>query len=285
MRNEDRRITENREKYLGKYFESKRYGKYLVVEYKNSREVTVQFSDNSKGTFKGTDVIRGSVKNRNQKTVFGKGSIGFGKHKLNSPMGKKWESMMLRCYCDTYQERQSTYIGCEVDESWLNLQEFCESIEGIFVDGFELDKDLLNVGNKVYSKQNCTFIPREINSTLRVNRVSSSELPIGVQKTVFGRFCGKTSFRGEDSFSKNYKTPKEAFLWYKNFKENLVKSLAEKWKGKIEDRAYQALHNLEMTEKGWLTKEDSAFKFYETGEVEIPKYYENNIHLVGVEYE
>ena len=116
MRNEDRRITENREKYLGKYFESKRYGKYLVVEYKNSREVTVQFSDNSKGTFKGTDVIRGSVKNRNQKTVFGKGSIGFGKHRLNSPMGKKWESMMLRCYCDTYQERQSTYIGCEVDE-------------------------------------------------------------------------------------------------------------------------------------------------------------------------
>ena len=67
---------------------------------------------------------------------------------------------------------------------------------------------------------------------------------------------------------------------YKKAKENRVKEVAKLWMGKVEDKVFDALHNLEMTEKGWLTKEESAFKFYETGEVEIPEYYQENLHLV-----
>jgi len=280
MSNEDRRIKENREKYLGKVFRSEKYGQYKVVEYKNSREVTVVFSDNSRGTFKGTDVIRGTVKNRNQKTVFGRGFIGFGRHKLDSPLGKKWSSMMLRCYCESYQKYQTTYKGCEVSTDWLSLQGFCESLTESFVEKFDLDKDLLCIGNKLYSKEYCTFLPREINSTLQVKRVSNNKLPLGVSKTKFGRFYGSTTVGGADHYSTNYTDVADAFVWYKGFKEDLMKVLAEKYKGIIEDSAYQALYNLELSEQGWLTKDELSFKFYENGDVEIPDYYAENKHLI-----
>ena len=40
-----------------------------------------------------------------------------------------------------------------------------------------------------------------------------------------------------------FDTEIEAFNYYKTNKENYIKELAEKWKSKIDERAYQALIN------------------------------------------
>ena len=42
---------------------------------------------------------------------------------------------------------------------------------------------------------------------------------------------------------KYFNTEIEAFNYYKINKENYVKELAEKWKGQIDERAYEALIN------------------------------------------
>ena len=40
-----------------------------------------------------------------------------------------------------------------------------------------------------------------------------------------------------------FKTETEAFNAYKHAKESFIKEQANKWKGKIDDRAYEALMN------------------------------------------
>ncbi|MGD4514716.1 hypothetical protein QT738_22630, partial [Xanthomonas citri pv. citri] len=43
-----------------------------------------------------------------------------------------------------------------------------------------------------------------------------------------------------------FKTEIEAFNAYKKAKESFIKEQAEKWKDKIDDRAYEALMNYEV---------------------------------------
>ena len=43
-----------------------------------------------------------------------------------------------------------------------------------------------------------------------------------------------------------YDTPEEAFLVYKKAKEAYVKEVAEEYKGKIDNRLYEALMNYEV---------------------------------------
>ena len=46
-----------------------------------------------------------------------------------------------------------------------------------------------------------------------------------------------------------FDTPEEAFQAYKQAKTSLAKNLAEKWKGKIDDRVYFSLLNYIVEEK------------------------------------
>ena len=45
---------------------------------------------------------------------------------------------------------------------------------------------------------------------------------------------------------RDFKTELEAFNAYKKAKESFVKEQAEKWKGKIDPRAYEALMNYQV---------------------------------------
>ena len=101
-------------------------------------------------------------------------------------------------------------------------------------------------GNRVYSPETCCFVPNEINCLFIRNKRIRGELPIGVNKSG-KRFSARLS-KGLDNrvFLGSFKTETEAFLSYKKAKEMYLKELAEKWKGKIDDRAYDVLMNYEV---------------------------------------
>lgn len=96
------------------------------------------------------------------------------------PYYRVWHSMLNRCYSSKFQERQPTYKGCSVSEEWLTFSNFRRWMERQDFEGMHLDKDLLFAGNKVYSKETCVFVTREVNSFTLDRGASRGEWLLGV---------------------------------------------------------------------------------------------------------
>lgn len=87
-----------------------------------------------------------------------------------------WSNMLKRCYDENYE---SGYHGrgYTVCKRWLCFEHFLEDLPKIpnfseWLDGFDktktqfnLDKDLLVEGNKVYCLECCSFVPEGVNKS------------------------------------------------------------------------------------------------------------------------
>ena len=160
-----------------------------------------------------------------------------------------WRGMLGRCYHRTENRKVAykSYDGCKVSEFfkyYSNFYVWVRSQKGFLIENFDLDKDLLVKGNKIYSEDTCVFLPREINRTLQNNRSDRGEYPIGVRlHKQSGCFMSSMRKCNDFVYIGLYKTPEEAFLAYKVTKELYLKELANKWKDQIDPRAYDALMN------------------------------------------
>ena len=163
-----------------------------------------------------------------------------------------WNGMIRRCYDVSFHERNRSYIGCTVSEnfkSYSYFYEWCQEQIGFENEAWQLDKDILVKGNKLYSENVCLFIPQELNCLLTTSRAARGEYPLGVtydQKV--GQFCAQGCFF-EEPCRKHigyYSTASQAFLAYKTLKESFIKQQAEKWKADIDPRAYHALMNYQV---------------------------------------
>ena len=161
-----------------------------------------------------------------------------------------WSSLLTRCYSDVYHSSYPAYIDCYASENFKNYSyfyEWCEVQVGFNQPDFHLDKDLLIKGNKVYSEDTCVFLPSEINRVFLKNNIVRGKYPVGVvyvkRRGIFEAKINKGKTRKHLGY---FKTPEEAFRCYKIEKELHIKSLAEKWKHLIDDRAYNALMKYEV---------------------------------------
>ena len=159
--------------------------------------------------------------------------------------------MLKRCYSDTYKKKHPTYEGCEVSNNFKSYEyfyEWCNKQVGFRNSGWHLDKDLLIKGNKVYSESTCVFIPSEINTVLIKCTASRGKHLIGVyyHKRDKAFMAQVSKNKGGSEYLGSFNTELEAFKAYKTAKESFVKEQAEKWKGKIDDRAYNALMNYQV---------------------------------------
>lgn len=95
-----------------------------------------------------------------------------------------WRSMVSRCDpIGSVQKRSTTYVGCTMSESFKDFQFFaawCNAQIGYGDMGFELDKDILIQGNKVYSEYVCVFVPSSLNLFLTSCLKTRGPLPQGV---------------------------------------------------------------------------------------------------------
>ena len=123
---------------------------------------------------------------------------------------------------------------------WHNFQNFAQWHEENYIEGFVLDKDILQKGNKIYSPENCCFVPNEINVLFTKRQNDRGDLPVGVIKS-YNRYIFQLSKNGK-RHRKSYETPEEAFQAYKQAKENYIKEIADKWRGKITEKVYEALY-------------------------------------------
>ena len=108
------------------------------------------------------------------------------------------------------------------------FKEWCNKQIGFDQDGWQLDKDILFKGNKLYSEDTCCFVPPEINSLiLKADRIRG-EYPVSVYhdtSKIHKRFSARVSKNGKHKRFGSYRTPEEAFYVYKREKEKYIKEI------------------------------------------------------------
>ena len=246
----------NYKECVGKVCKSKSSGDFNVLKYNNAKDVEIQFLKTGfETTAQLGDIKIGKVKDPYSPSVFGVGVVGT-KYPItisgrNTKEYDLWKSMVRRCYSDKYQKKYPTYEGCKVSDNFKSYEyfyEWCNKQTGFGNKGFDLDKDLLVKGNKVYSEYSCIFLPNEINLLLTKRTASRGNHLIGVYYHKRGKvFMAQVSKnKGKQEKLGSFNTELEAFNAYKIAKESFVKEQANKWKGQIDIRAYNALMNYEV---------------------------------------
>ena len=155
-----------------------------------------------------------------------------------------WLDMLRRCYSVKSQAKNPTYVGCSVSDNFKNFQyfaEWCQSQIGFGLPKYQLDKDILIKGNKLYSETTCVFVPRQVNMLLTKSSASRGNQPIGVTFYKDSKKFRAQACIGHKRHLGYFSTQEEAFLAYKEAKEQQIKLTAELYKDSIDPRVYQAL--------------------------------------------
>ena len=99
---------------------------------------------------------------------------------LCDPACQSWVNMLKRAYNRKYHAANQTYIGVTVCEEWHSFSAFREWWLANYREGWQLDKDMLSVGNREYGPSACIYVPRWLNSFTTDSGALRGEFPIGV---------------------------------------------------------------------------------------------------------
>lgn len=229
-----------------------------IIEYFNPHNVTVKFNDGVIFYNRQYNTIKnGTITNPNYRFLYNKGYIGIGDFKttVNSEVKvyyKKWHNIFFRCY-DIRSNYYKNYgeRGVGICEYWYNLQNFAqwfyENYNPEIMEGWHLDKDILVKGNKIYSPETCCFVPNEINVLFTNGYIKRGSQPKGVHyKKDCNKYMAQCNKYGKREYLGLFNTPEEAFQVYKETKEVYIKEVADKWKGLISDKVYEAIYNYQV---------------------------------------
>jgi hypothetical protein len=227
----------------------------VIKEYNNADDIVVRFIENGymvKTTYQRFKI--GTIKNPLDKSVCGVGFFGEGDYKgtLNGKRTKvynTWVQMIHRCYSEKLQKKQPAYIGYSVAEEWKCFQVFAKWYDENFyeIEGetMELDKDILGKESRIYSPDTCIFVPKIINTLIKKRQ--DRELPTGVTKINdrYQSHCYNVDI-GKNEHLGYFDTVEEAFQIYKEYKEVVIKKVAEYYKSRIPGILYEAMINYKV---------------------------------------
>ena len=233
----------------GLIFSTNNSGNCVVVNYTNYDDVTVKFVETGYETKTRMGNLKlGKVKDYLHPSIYGKGILGEGFKQSDSQSYsfQLWKNMLKRCYSEVSFKKSPSYEQCLTSETFNHYQQFktwCNQQLGFGNTGWELDKDILVKGNKVYSEDTCCFVPKEINLLLVKHDKGRGNYSLGVD---YHKSRKQFRARCSDKHLGWFNTEIEAFNAYKTAKEDYIKSLANKWKDRIDPRVYEALMKYEV---------------------------------------
>lgn len=155
-----------------------------------------------------------------------------------------WANMVRRCYCEKYHKTVKSYMDCEIWEYWKYYSAYKLWYDNNYIEGYHMDKDILFKGNKIYSPDKCSFVPKEINLLVLKSEKARGKYPIGVcWNNAVKKYVSILSINGKKKYLGKFDTPKEAFEVYKIAKEAHVKKIAKEYysNGLIAENVYIAL--------------------------------------------
>lgn len=176
-----------------------------------------------------------------------KGNIKY--NKVHLPSYHTWEQMLKRCYSQSYCAKNPTYKDCTICKEWLSFSNFKNWYDTNYIEGYQLDKDILIKGNKVYSPETCCFVPKSINTMVTTSKGVRRANIIGTSyDKEKGKYAAYTSKKNKRIHLGYYNSEEEAFDAYKQVKENIICDMAQEYfdKGLITEKVYQALMNYKV---------------------------------------
>ncbi len=206
------------------------YGDYTVIKYENSKRVRIKFNKTgSKIYAQAGDIRRGNVNDPYAPSVENIGYMGIGdfSKKSHPKLYSLWRSTHVRCYSGRY----STYNGCTVSKRWQCYQLFCQDIlkyKNWNTKEYQLDKDLKVIGNTVYGRKYCSFVPRVVNNFIRYYKPRRNGLPQGVYK--FGNsYESHVEYKRKVTHLGTFSTIKEAEKAYLNGKVRIARRIIKEY--------------------------------------------------------
>ena len=200
-------------------------------------------------------VVEGiGVPNPMRRNSFGVGYRGIGKYKGKIKARYYWRGVLTRCFCPKWKSTHKTYDDCSISEDWENYQNFCEWVTKQKFYGsldYNIDKDLIIKGNKLYSEDTCLLVPSQVNKLIIKPKQFNNNLPVGVSTRgdLANKFMSRHSriITGEKvAYLGLYDTPEEAFYHYKVSKESYIKQVALLYRDKVDNKTFEALMNYEI---------------------------------------
>lgn len=246
-----KKISEKKIKYkAGEVFKSNVYGDYEILERIDNEHFKVKFLNTGfENVVNIASISYGNLKDYKAPSVCNVGFIGNGD--FVRPSDEKsyicWNSMLDRCYAYQNLEYHPSYFGAMICKEWEDYSNFKKWYDENYIDGFQIDKDILLKHNIIYSPETCCFVPLEINTFFASLSNTKRDLPLGVSyRKDKKKYVAQISFEGKHKNLGYFDSPEKAFNVYKIEKEKNIKFLAEKYKDKIKENVYNAMINYEI---------------------------------------
>ena len=164
---------------------------------------------------------------------------------------KMWLHMLDRVFNKEIHDIHPTYENVTCCEEWLKFENFCEWVISQtnyqqWKDNmrWDLDKDILLKGNLIYSPSTCCLVPNRVNKLFTKRQNHRGIYPIGVRKRN-QKYEARCNFDGHSEYLGVFNTVQEAFQSYKEYKEKIIKIIAQEEyaKGNITKQCYEAMMN------------------------------------------
>lgn len=177
----------------------------------------------------------------NDATYISQPTIGGGL-RVRCPAYNTWIAIINRGHSSTFKRKHPSYSTATVDDAWHSFMSFRSWWIGNYVDGWQLDKDLLIDGNKSYGPGKCLYVPNWVNTIIEYGESINPDLPIGVCKNKSGRmpYQATVSINGRTKHLGRFNNPLDAHKAYVSAKLNHIDSVADELNA-IDQRLYHAI--------------------------------------------
>lgn len=187
---------------------------FEVLKINSSMDIELKSVDTGfKTSVVTSQIVRKCVKDPEAPAVYGVGCIGVGVYKPTTKNGSnskktraymKWHAMMERCYSDKLHARHPCYKDCEVCEEWQNFQSFAAwYYENCPDQSLDLDKDLIDPNNRVYSPEKCSFISPKQNKSISKRKLRPVSITNGDVNMSFDSLASAGRFLNDNYPEKN----------------------------------------------------------------------------------
>jgi len=142
--------------------------------------------------------------------------------KVTCPYYKRWEKMLERCYSESYHKIRPTYVGCYVCDEWLWFMTFKRWMMKQDWKNKQLDKDIISVGNKIYSPTSCCFVDIKLNTLISTCQFGKQRGIRRVQLKNGFYYIASITIKGKQLKSSKYRSQELAAIAYNKLKRNAI---------------------------------------------------------------